>query len=713
MELEKLSGPSVQRKEEKESGAQTQAPPAFNLSAQPMQKKAAEGETEAKDTQKDEGAVQLKAMADKPGTGANPNGGNGPIQAKMANEGAAVQRKEDPLKVNKGQVTFDAEGNDVATSQYFSRTIHWPGGVSGVTIGRGYDLGQRTKKEVEGHLATAGITGTQASILIGGIGKTGKSAGEYVTSKKKSFGAITHDQQKKLFDIAYNQLSADVERISKKDDVVEKYGAVDFKKLHPAIRDVVVDLRYRGDYHRSSREWIQPLMVKNDLKGMATAMADARWKTQYGVPKDRFDRRKQFMADAVAGKTGNINQGGEKETKPDPTPTAAIGTGVVNADSLNVRSGPSTNHKTVGTPLKKGAKVTIFQQADGWYNIGEGRWISGKFTTFTPGKKADDKGETKDEKGPTTTYGTVTAGTLNVRKGPATTFGTVGEPLKEGAKVTLYEEKNGWFRIGEGRWVSGKYIKQSATPPKADETKEQPKTQTGTVTASSLNVRSGPDASAAKVGPPLSSGAKVTIYEERNGWYRIGKDQWVSAKYVNTGSGAGNGGGGSTSMGPKPSWISVAEGEIGVQENTSKTKHNPRVIEYHSTTGKFKDDETPWCASFANWVLKKSGQAGTGSAMALSFKNYGQKAKGPGYGAIAVFSYGGGKGHVGFVVGKSGSNLLVLGGNQGNSVKVSSFKTDQIVAYRYPDGYSVPDSAYSLGQVKGDHASGGGAADTR
>ncbi|MFH4947371.1 hypothetical protein ABC506_28575, partial [Enterobacter hormaechei] len=33
------------------------------------------------------------------------------------------------LKVPKGQLTFDAEGNDINTSPWFSRKIHWPGGV--------------------------------------------------------------------------------------------------------------------------------------------------------------------------------------------------------------------------------------------------------------------------------------------------------------------------------------------------------------------------------------------------------------------------------------------------------------------------------------------------------------------------------------------------------------------------------------------------------
>ena len=45
----------------------------------------------------------------------------------------------------------------------------------------------------------------------------------------------------------------------------------------------------------------------------------------------------------------------------------------------------------------------------------------------------------------------------------------------------------------------------------------------------------------------------------------------------------------------------------------------------------------------------------------------------PAEGCIVVFSRAGG-GHVGFVVGKSASgNLMVLGGNQGDAVRISEF----------------------------------------
>ncbi len=147
----------------------------------------------------------------------------------------------------------------------------------------------------------------------------------------------------------------------------------------------------------------------------------------------------------------------------------------------------------------------------------------------------------------------------------------------------------------------------------------------------------------------------------------------------------------------EPAWVSVARGEMGVKEIVGP-QHNPRVLEYHTSTASFSDDETPWCASFVNWVLAQSGQSGTGSAMALSFSRYGTQLDAPAYGSIAVISWGGGKGHVGFVVGKQGNKILLLGGNQSNEVNIKPFSQGSIVAYVVPSGYTVPASAYALSE---------------
>lgn len=62
----------------------------------------------------------------------------------------------------------------------------------------------------------------------------------------------------------------------------------------------------------------------------------------------------------------NCIVGGEE---PQPTPTYKIGVVKVNS-KLNVRSGPSTNNSVVGS-LSNGTQVTIYEESNGWYRIGD------------------------------------------------------------------------------------------------------------------------------------------------------------------------------------------------------------------------------------------------------------------------------------------------------------------------------------------------------
>lgn len=41
---------------------------------------------------------------------------------------------------------------------------------------------------------------------------------------------------------------------------------------------------------------------------------------------------------------------------------------------------------------------------------------------------------------------------INIRSGAGSNYSTVRKASK-GEKVTVYEEKNGWLRIGTGQWV--------------------------------------------------------------------------------------------------------------------------------------------------------------------------------------------------------------------------------------------------------------------
>ena len=66
-----------------------------------------------------------------------------PISVPAAAPATEPAEAEDAFTVPFGQITFDAEGQE-QRGKYFSRSPHVPGPASGITIGRGYDLGSRS-----------------------------------------------------------------------------------------------------------------------------------------------------------------------------------------------------------------------------------------------------------------------------------------------------------------------------------------------------------------------------------------------------------------------------------------------------------------------------------------------------------------------------------------------------------------------------------------
>jgi len=332
---------------------------------------------------------------------------------------ATVQRKAadahaDSFKVDQGQLTFDAEGTE--GGRYHTRTIHWPGGVSGVTIGRGYDLGQHTREQIVRDMVAAGISKADAQKFAEAAGLKGAAAQKFVNDNKAGMPEISPEQQEKLFEITYNSYAANAERISNKKDVKEKYGETDWDGLHPAIRDIVVDLLYRGDYTSRSRQLIQSLIADNDLKGLYAVMADrSNWKS---VPKDRFDRRVRYLEQALKGGTpepldrdqGEQQSGakpGESEHQtggaeaPAEEQGAAQATATVTSDALNVRSGPSTQSGKIGK-LLKGQQIEVLGEHDGWLKIayqGKTAYVSAAYTTYAHAEEAHQQTPAGEQQG--------------------------------------------------------------------------------------------------------------------------------------------------------------------------------------------------------------------------------------------------------------------------------------------------------------------------
>ncbi len=202
------------------------------------------------------------------------------------------------LKVPYGQLTFDVEVNDIENEshplyRYFSRVVHWPGGASGITIGRGYDLGQRPAPGLD--LRAAGIPEPLLSWLIGAKGLQGAVAKTYLDNapmliKKHK---ITRRQQYDLFLPVYDFMKSEVIRISDRQSNRAAYGLLNWNAVNRRIQDIVIDLIYRGDYHKDTRPYIQKPFVENDPERMRAAISNQNiWG---GVPPDRFQRRKDYM----------------------------------------------------------------------------------------------------------------------------------------------------------------------------------------------------------------------------------------------------------------------------------------------------------------------------------------------------------------------------------------------------------------------------------
>jgi uncharacterized protein (TIGR02594 family) len=92
-----------------------------------------------------------------------------------------------------------------------------------------------------------------------------------------------------------------------------------------------------------------------------------------------------------------------------------------------------------------------------------------------------------------------------------------------------------------------------------------------------------------------------------------------------------------------------------------------------------------WCARFMNMVLQHTGYRGTGSDMASSFAQYGQRVSGPQVGAIAVMTRGRSGGHVGIITGiDAAGNPIMISGNNGNRVREAPVSRGRIYAYVMP-----------------------------
>lgn len=145
---------------------------------------------------------------------------------------------------------------------------------------------------------------------------------------------------------------------------------------------------------------------------------------------------------------------------------------------------------------------------------------------------------------------------------------------------------------------------------------------------------------------------------------------------------------------------SMAERFVGTEE-INGDKDNPRILSWLRHDNKWPEhDEVPWCSAFANevcWLLRLPRSK---SLRARSWLRVGTPVKledaVPGY-DVVILQRGSGvqpgpdvidaPGHVGFFAGtEKDANLndmvLLLGGNQGDSVSVGRFRASRVLGIR-------------------------------
>lgn len=143
-----------------------------------------------------------------------------------------------------------------------------------------------------------------------------------------------------------------------------------------------------------------------------------------------------------------------------------------------------------------------------------------------------------------------------------------------------------------------------------------------------------------------------------------------------------------------PIWLETARKYIGTKEIPGAS-HSTVILAWAQYLGGwvksfFTSDEIPWCGLAAGALFKSCGYTIPKNPLsALSWASWGQKMPKPTIGAVLVFKRPEG-GHVGLYEGEDKACYHVLGGNQGNMVKISRIEKARCVAVRWPPGELLP-----------------------
>lgn len=134
--------------------------------------------------------------------------------------------------------------------------------------------------------------------------------------------------------------------------------------------------------------------------------------------------------------------------------------------------------------------------------------------------------------------------------------------------------------------------------------------------------------------------------------------------------------------------IEQARKYLGQKEIAGRAS-NPAIEAHFARAGyPGMTDDVPWCAAFVGSVLAEVGLKPSGSLMARSYATYGRRIsqQDAQVGDIGVIARGNPpSGHVFFIAGFQGSDVLALGGNQSDEVNIKPIPLASIIHIRRAD----------------------------
>ncbi len=238
-------------------------------------------------------------------------------------------------------------------------------------------------------------------------------------------------------------------------------------------------------------------------------------------------------------------------------------------ETLNVRSGPGTDRRKIGT-LTRGQKVHVlsFSNKWCWSSLPDGSkgWIAEWHLQFShaKGRELAEQAKSGEKKSAATapTPAWVKGSAVNVRSGPGLGYDRYGT-LAEGSKVYVIERQSGWCRVSTGNgygWMLGELLeydieagRRLASAAQSRPQQSEPQhTAKAFVAGSAVNLRKGPGTSYDKVATVVQ-GQTLYITETKGDWYKAtvhgGNSGWIAKWLVKSAEPASAPSSGSTAAG--------------------------------------------------------------------------------------------------------------------------------------------------------------------